>query len=122
MDPLFLWESRANRLSWCSESQVLSRIIEQFVLKEILKTISFHPPAMGRDTFCYPRVLQAPSDLALDTARDEAATASLGTLCQDLTTSTGKNFFLLFNLNLPFSQDLEEVLKCTANLSCNNCV
>ena len=36
---------------------------------------------MGRDTFPCPRLLQAPSSLALDTSRDGATTAALGTLC-----------------------------------------
>ena len=61
-----------------------------FGLEGTFKTTLFHPSAMGRDTFHYPRVLQAPSSLALDTARDPgAATASLGTLCQGLPTLTG---------------------------------
>jgi len=50
---------------------------------------------MGRDTFHQTRVLKAPSSPALNTAREGAATASLGSLCQGLTTLTGKNFFLL---------------------------
>jgi len=37
-----------------------------------------NPPAMGRDTFPLPRALKALSSLALDTAREGAATASLG--------------------------------------------
>jgi len=36
------------------------------------------PPAMDRDTFHQTRVLKAPSDLALDTAREGTATAPLG--------------------------------------------
>uniref|UniRef100_A0A8C5UCU2 Uncharacterized protein n=1 Tax=Malurus cyaneus samueli TaxID=2593467 RepID=A0A8C5UCU2_9PASS len=56
---------------------------------------------MGRDTFHCPRLLQAPSSLALDTARDPgAATASLGTLCQGLPTLPGMDFPLLSNLTL----------------------
>ena len=47
------------------------------------------------------RLLKAPSNLALNTARDGAATASLSNLCQCLTTLTGKNFFLKSHLNLP---------------------
>ena len=49
---------------------------------------------MGRDTFHCPRVLQAMSSLALDTARDGAATAALGSLCQGLTILPGNNFLL----------------------------
>jgi len=34
----------------------------------------FNPPAMGRDPFHQPRVLAAPSNLALNPAREGAAT------------------------------------------------
>ena len=47
------------------------------------------------------RVLRAPSNLALNTAREGAATASLGNLFQGLTTLMVKNLFLISNLNLP---------------------
>jgi len=56
---------------------------------------------MSRDIFHQPRVLRAPSSLALDTAREGAATASLGSLGQCFTTLMGKNFFLIPDLNLP---------------------
>jgi len=46
-------------------------------------------------------LLTTPSNLALNTAREGAATASLGSLCQGLTTLTVKNFFLISNLNPP---------------------
>jgi len=60
---------------------------------------------MGRDPFHQPRVLRAPSSLALNPAREGAATASLDNLGQGLTTLRMKNFFLTSNLNLPsFSQ------------------
>jgi len=52
------------------------------------------------DTFHQPRVLKAPSNLALNAAREGAATASLGNLGQGLLTFTVKNFFLISNLNL----------------------
>jgi len=39
-------------------------------------------------------LLRAPSNLALSTAREGAATASLGNLGQGLTTLTGKNFLM----------------------------
>jgi len=58
---------------------------------------------MGRDPFHQPRELRAPSNLALNTAREGAARASLGNLCQGLTTFIGKSFFLRSNLNLPLS-------------------
>jgi len=41
---------------------------------------------MGRDPFHQPRVLQAPSNLALNAARERSARASLGNLGQGLTT------------------------------------
>jgi len=53
---------------------------------------------MGRDTF---HQLRAPSSLALSTAREGAATASLGNLFLCLTTLRVKNFFLISNLKLP---------------------
>jgi len=56
---------------------------------------------MSRDIFHQPRVLPAPSNLALNPAREGAATASLGSLGQGLTTLTGKNFFPISHLNLP---------------------
>ena len=56
---------------------------------------------MGRDTFHYTRLLKARSNLALNIAREGAATASLGNLCQGLTALTVQNFFLVSSLNLP---------------------
>ena len=65
------------------------------------RSSSSNPPAMGRDTFHQTRLLKAPANLALNTAREGAATASLGSLCQCLTTLMVKNFFLISNLDLP---------------------
>jgi len=59
------------------------------------------PHAMGRDPFHQPRVLRAPSSLALNPAREGAATASLGSLGQGLTTLTVKNSILRSNPNPP---------------------
>jgi len=81
--------------------QQTHRIIQWFGLEGTLQTISFQPPAMGRDPFHQTRVLRAPSNLALNTAREGAAIASLGNLGQGLTTLMVKNFFLIFNLDLP---------------------
>ncbi|RMB97916.1 hypothetical protein DUI87_25394 [Hirundo rustica rustica] len=58
--------------------------------------------AMGRDAFRYPRLLRAPSSLALDTSRDGAG---LGTLCQGLHTLTAENFFPKSNLTLQTPED-----------------
>ena len=57
---------------------------------------------MSRDTFYQTRLLKAPSSLAWNTAREGAATASRGNLCQGLTTLRVKNLFLISNLNIPF--------------------
>jgi len=56
---------------------------------------------MSRGIFYQPRVLRAPSNLGLNTAREGAATAALGNLPQCFTTLMVKNFFLVCNLNLP---------------------
>ena len=76
------------------------RITEWLGLEGILKIIWFHPPAMSRDIFHQNRVLTAPSNLALNPAREGAATASLGNLGQGLTTLMGKNFFLTSRLEM----------------------
>ncbi|RMC18842.1 hypothetical protein DUI87_04738 [Hirundo rustica rustica] len=56
-------------------------------------------PIIEWDAFHYPKLLQAPSNLALDTSRDPGvAKASLGNLCQDLIILTGKIFFPISNL------------------------
>jgi len=66
------------------------------------KSSSSNSPATGKDTFHQTRLLKAPSKLALNTAREGESTASLGNLCQGLTTLMVKNFFLVSNANLPF--------------------
>ena len=77
------------------------RNTEWFGWEGTLQTIQFQPPAISRDIFHQPRVLKAPSNLALNPAREGAATASVGNLGQGLTTLTGKNFFPISHLNLP---------------------
>jgi len=54
---------------------------------------------MDKDTYHQTRLLKAPSNLALNTARDGEATAFLNSLCQCLTTVIVKNFFLISSLN-----------------------
>ena len=62
---------------------------------------------MSRDIFHQTRLLRAPSNPALSTAREGAATASLGNLGRGLSTLMVKNFFLISNVNLPsFSLEL----------------
>jgi len=48
---------------------------------------------MSRDIFYQPRVLRAPSNLALNTAREGAATASLGNPGRCLTTLIALHLF-----------------------------
>ena len=48
------------------------------------------------------------SNLVLNTVRDGASTASVGSLFQHLTTLIVKNFPLISNLNLPFLCQSEE--------------
>jgi len=98
----------------CNEEQLDTkcRITEWFVLEGTLWIILFQPRAMGTDPFHQPRLLKAPSNLALDTAREGAATASLGNLCQGLTTLRVKNFFLIARLNLTLFQ-LEAITPCS---------
>jgi len=67
---------------------------------------------MSRDISHQPRVLRAPSSLALNPAREGAATAPLGNLGQGLTTLMGKNFFLISNLNLPSVSLQRSPLSC----------
>ena len=88
----------------CANGKILwhnHRIVERFGLEGTLQITQSHSPAMDRDPFHQPRLLQAPSNPALSTAREGAATTSLGNLGQGLTTLIIKDFFLIPNLNLP---------------------
>ncbi|KAK4832076.1 hypothetical protein QYF61_020632 [Mycteria americana] len=62
-------------------------------------------PAQEKWAPCSPfqglDLLQAPSNLTLNVARDGASTTSLGNLFQCFTTLIVKNFFLISSLNLP---------------------
>ena len=76
---------------------------------------------MGRDIFHQPRVLRAPSSLALNPAREGTATASLGSLllwaaslgslCQGLTTLIVKSFFLTSTLKYTLFQ-FKDITPC----------
>ena len=48
---------------------------------------------MGRDTFPYPRLLQAPSNLALDTSRDPGAATASAVLCSEALLSPPRGLF-----------------------------
>ena len=71
-----------------------------------LKAHAAPTPATGRAAPSQLRLPGAPSNLALSTSRDGAPTASLGSLCQCLTTFWVNNFFLTAYLNLPSTQYL----------------
>lgn len=80
---------------------------------------------MDRDTFHETRLLQAWSNLALNTSKDGESTTSLGNLFLSLTVLTGKDFFLISNLNLsclslkqfPFFVSLQVPVKVPPQLS-----
>jgi len=46
-------------------------------------------------------MLKAPSSLVLNTSREREFITSLGNMFQCLTALIGKNFFAIYNLNLP---------------------
>jgi len=69
-------------------------------LEGTLKIIWFQLPCHGQGHLPPDQGAQS-SNLASSTAREGAATASLGNLGQGLTTLMGKNFFLISDLNLP---------------------
>jgi len=76
----------------------LFRITEWFELEGTFKGhLIPPPPATGRDSFHQTRLLRATSNLALNAAREGAATASLGNLFQGLTTLRVKRVILLNN-------------------------
>jgi len=77
------------------------RITEWFGLEGTIRSSGSNSPAKSRGIFQETRLLRAPSNLALNTAREGAATTPLGSLCQCFTTLMVKNFILISNLNLP---------------------
>jgi len=66
--------------------QNVHRITEWLELEGTLKLIQFQPPAVGRAGPRQLRLPRAPSNLALNSSRGGASTASLGSLCQSLST------------------------------------
>jgi len=77
------------------------RITERFELGGTSEDHLDQHPVMGRDPCHQTRLLKAPSNLALNPAREGAATASLGNLGQGHNILMVKNFFHVSNLNLP---------------------
>ena len=76
------------------------RITESFELEGALKGHLVQLPCNQQGRLQLHQVLRAWSSLTLNVCRDEAPTASLGNLCQGLTSLSVKNF-LTPNLNLP---------------------
>jgi len=68
--------------------------------KTPLKIIQSYP-CHGQGPLPQPRVLPAPSSLALNPVREGAATAPLGSPGRGLSTLTAEHFFLMSDLNLP---------------------
>ena len=66
-----------------------------------LKSHLVSSPCHGQGHLPLSQVAPSPIQPGLEHFRDGAATASLGNLCQGLTTLTGKNFFLTSDPNLP---------------------
>jgi len=77
------------------------RITEWFGLEGTLKIIWFQPRCHGQGHLPPDQIAQSSIQPGLDTAREGAATASLGNLGQGLTTLMVKNFFPISHLNLP---------------------
>ena len=68
------------------------RIVERFGLEGTLEIIWFHHPCHRQGHLPLDQTAQTPSNLGLNTCRKGASTASLGNLCQCLTTLIVKNF------------------------------
>lgn len=66
-----------------------------------LKIHAVQPPCCGQSHLLLDQAAQGPSSLALNISNDGESTASVGNLCEGLTTLSVKNFFLAPNLNLP---------------------
>lgn len=107
---IFYLQSKNPLVLW---SVVYHRIIEWVGLKRSKKIMSFQPPDMGRDTFHCPRLLRGSSSLALNSSRNGAVTASLGYLCQVLTTLTAENFSKYLILLYCHS---ESILPCSVTI------
>ena len=126
ISPLLRWTKAS------SERSYNHRIIESQNHRMVWvgKDLKYHlvptPSAMGRNIFHLIRLLRAPSNPPLNTAREGVSTTSLGNLLQCLSTLMVKNFFLISNPNLPsFSLKplplvlpLHALVKCPFQLSC----
>ena len=74
------------------------RILDPRIFLSIKNCMCFR--TMGRAVLHQISLPRAPPNLALNTSRDGASTASVGSPCQSLTSLWIKNFFLTSNLNL----------------------
>lgn len=71
------------------------------ILTQCPRYLDTFSPAMGSNTFNQVMLLKDLSNLALNCSSDEASTTSQGNTFEGLTTMIRKNFYLIFNLNLP---------------------
>jgi len=94
-------------------------VMTGWVGRDFKTSLGSNPPATGRAPFHQPRVLPAPSNLALNTARDGAATASLGSLGWGLATLTGKNCCIL-HFHFSHGHDFLLHLPCPRKLTRTN--
>lgn len=79
---------------------------EQFGLGGTIKMIQSSPPVIGRGTFHQTRRLKIPSNLALNTSRDETSKISLGNLFQCLSYNVRKRITeLLLQKHFSISYD-----------------
>ena len=76
-------------------------ITEWLEMEGTLKGHLVHLPCTEQGRLQCHQVLRAPSSLTLNVSRDEASTNSLGNQLHCLTILIVKNFFLIFDINLP---------------------
>ena len=70
----------------CPETLKIFTFIEWFEMEETFKLIQFQLLPISRAATYQIRAPKAPSNLALNISRDGTSIASLGSLCQGLTT------------------------------------
>ena len=83
------------------EHESYHRITQLFELEGTLKGHPVQPLCNEKGYLQLHQVAQSPSCLTLSVSMDGASTASLGNLCQCLTTLIIRNFFPTSSLNIP---------------------
>ena len=95
--PIVVW----GRLrTFCLSNIIIKSMQKGMNWKRPQRRSCSNPSAIGRDTSHYTKLPSAPSSPALNSAWDGASAASLGSLCQCLTTLIEENVFLIYNLNM----------------------